>query len=112
MLHRHARLDPLGQAQVPIQHRQVDNILAVVFKQQIKRRTVAGCLVAAPEGVVHPIRRSRGGPPDPQQHLDALEAAAQPALAADMQQIAVLEIALQVRTQPLADDRQVEVRCR
>ena len=83
-------------------------LLGEILAQQIQRRTIASHLVAIPEPGRIPACDPGGRSPDPQQHLDALEAAAQPAPAADVQQIAVLEIALEIGIQPLADDRKVE----
>src|SRR5262245_51978813 len=79
-------LDRPGDAQVLLQHRQVDHILAVVVEQQVKRGTVAGRLVAVPEARRIPAADTRGGARDPEQRLDTFETTTQPALPADVQQ--------------------------
>src|SRR5687767_4627160 len=90
------------------QHRQVDHILAVVVEQQLERRAVADRLITVPEARRIPAADAGGGARNAQHRLDTLEAAAQPALPADVQQIAVIEVTLEVGVEPPADDRQVE----
>src|SRR5437762_13226212 len=61
-----------------------------------------------PEARRIPPADTSGRPFDPQERLDPLEAAAQPAPSANMQEIAVVEIALEIGVQSLANNRQIE----
>src|SRR5579859_4981816 len=108
MANRRARRMRAGETELHFQQCKVDDIFSVILQQGAQGSVIASMLIALPEAWGIPAADAGAHAPDPEDALDLLQAATQPASPADIEQIRVAKCALQIDVELLADDRKVE----